>query len=54
MISRSMRKLEFPSVIRLLSEQADTSLGRKMCEELMLAGNQSEARVERSFSIRLP
>lgn len=43
MISRSMRKLEFPSVIRLLSEQADTSLGRKMCEELMLAGNQSEA-----------
>ena len=43
MISRSLRKLEFSSIIRLLSEQADTEPGRKLCEKLVPAANKAEA-----------
>lgn len=42
MISSSLRKLEFPSIIRLLSQQADTTPGRKLCEELLPAENKAE------------
>ncbi len=48
MISRSLRKLEFPAIIRLLSEQADTEPGRKQCEELLPAANMAEAEVRMS------
>ena len=43
MISRSLRKLEFPGIIRLLSDQADTEPGRKLCEKLLPASNKTEA-----------
>ncbi|MDD2427006.1 MAG: endonuclease MutS2 [Eubacteriales bacterium] len=43
MMSRSLRKLEFPGIIRLLSEQADTAPGRILCERLLPAENMAEA-----------
>lgn len=43
MITGSLRKLEFPSIIRLLSQQADTATGRKLCEQLLPAENKKEA-----------
>ncbi|MDD4540684.1 MAG: endonuclease MutS2 [Eubacteriales bacterium] len=42
-MSRSLRKLEFPGIIRLLSEQADTAPGRILCERLLPAENMAEA-----------
>ncbi|HZK25010.1 MAG TPA: endonuclease MutS2, partial [Oscillospiraceae bacterium] len=45
MITGSLRKLEFPSIIRLLSQQADTATGRKLCEQLLPAENKKEAEI---------